>query len=377
MKIGLVTIYQVPNFGSVLQTYATQTVIEKMGYSCNVINYRYPNELQSCESQGLRSFLYRMLICFGITAQQRKIKKLKKFIRHNLHLTKRYNSYGELKADDWSSYDVMIVGSDQVWHTDYTKSEPAFLLQFLPDNIKRISIASSFASQKLDENYKLIFRQELQKFSYISVREKSGLEIINSLGLKNKNPVVCLDPTLLLPKEEWCKLVTTRRRSPKYILLYMWTYAFDPRPYIFDVVRYYKDKLGDCQIVALEGFCNIPHDIRKALGIVGAEDSSISEFIDFFCNAKLVITSSFHGTAFAINFGVPLVSIVPRIVEDDRQSSFLMSVNANKSIVKIGQKLETIDPYYDKQNAQYRLSDLRNRSIKIIEGMLKNVKMRA
>lgn len=369
MKVGLVTIYQVPNYGSVLQTYATQTIIEKLGVACYIVNYRYPNELQKGNSINIRGLLYRFLTRFGISAQQRKINNLNKFIKQNFHLTKRYNSFEELKTENWSSYDIMIVGSDQVWNTAYTKSEPAFLLQFLPDGIKRISVASSFASKSIESQYKEVFKAELSKFSYITVRETNGLEILKDLSLKDKRTAVCLDPTLLLSKNEWSNISKPYKCSERYILLYMWTYAFEPRPYIFDVIRHFQHKLGDCKVIALEGFCNIPDDICKEYDIECAEDSSIPEFLGLFLNASLVVTSSFHGTAFAINMGVPLVSIVPGN-GDDRQSSFLHAVCASNCIVEIGNSLDTINPFYCVEETQSRLDELRRMSIGLIRDMI-------
>lgn len=370
MKVGLITIYQVPNYGSVLQTYATQTIIEKLGYSCSVINYKYPNELQNGNSVNFRAMLYRFLTNLGLSAQQRKILALKKFIRENFHLTRRYNSFEELKVEDWSSYDVMAVGSDQVWHTEYTKSEPAFLLKFLPDEKKRISIASSFASKNLDSQYIESFKTELSKFSHISVREANGLKILENLHLGKKKTVVCLDPTLLLSKAEWGQISRPYDGPKRYILLYMWTYAFEPRPYIYNVLRHFRKRYGNCKVIALEGYCNIPVNIRRELDIICAEDSSVPEFIDLFANADLVITSSFHGTAFAINMGVPLVSIVPDNNGDDRQSSFLRSVEASNCIVEIGQDLNTVNPYYNTEDTTSQLNVLRKKSIETINAMI-------
>lgn len=102
----------------------------------------------------------------------------------------------------------------------------------------------------------------------------------------------------------------------------MLTYAFEPRPYIFDVLKYLKEQ-EDYDIIVLEGYT----PITKACGLnmINKTDSSISEFIDLFANADVVVTSSFHGTAFAVNFGIPVISIVPGDKGDDRQSSLLIN----------------------------------------------------
>ena len=96
---------------------------------------------------------------------------------------------------------------------------------------------------------------------------------------------------------------------------------------------------------------------------VDANNSSISKFIDLFANADLVITSSFHGTAFAINFGVPLISIVPNDIGDDRQSSLLKKIGADNSIVRIGTDINSINPTYSKPIV---LDSLQNERIKTL-----------
>lgn len=139
----------------------------------------------------------------------------------------------------------------------------------------------------------------------------------------------------------------------------MWTYAFEPRPYILRVIEHYKKKMN-ADVIVLEGH-------RELTGLncrfVDANNSSIPKFIDLFANADLVITSSFHGTAFAINFGVPLISIVPNEIGDDRQSSLLKKVGAESSIVKIGTKIDNINPNYSKQ---FVLNALRNERFKTL-----------
>ena len=178
----------------------------------------------------------------------------------------------------------------------------------------------------MPSKYVRLFHDELNNFKAISVREDNGVSIITDCLKLDKNVKVALDPTLLLSKEQWLKLITRSsfKKKRPYILLYMWTYAFEPRPYILRVIEHYKKKMN-ADVIVLEGS-------RELTGLncrfVDANNSSIPKFIDLFANANLVITSSFHGTAFAINFGVPLISIVPNEIGDDRQSSLLKKVGA-------------------------------------------------
>lgn len=362
MKLGLVTIYNVPNFGSVLQAYATQYILEQLGHECRIIQYKYPNERQRIVKPDLKTRLYSLTSKFGLVPQQRKSNKLRKFRKENYNFTKSYNSFEDLKAENWDSYDGFVVGSDQVWNTRYTKGEPAFLLSFVPDDKKRFSIASSFAANELPQEYIEQFKFGLEKFNAISVREEEGKNIIRKqLGI-DKDVFVCLDPTLLLNGDQWQMITRKGNGLPTqpYILYYMWAYAFEPRPYINEVVKYYKEKTGINKVIALEG---APKTNIADIKYENKESSTIKEFIELFANASLVVTSSFHGTAFALNFGRPLISVVPNLTDDNRQSNLLKAVGADSSIVLLGTPLDTISPYYNEEKVCENLNKLRNKSL--------------
>lgn len=363
MKIGLLTIYQVPNYGSVLQAYATQELLKSMGHDAKIIRYDYFNK-RYYKARGFGPSLRERFYPFkALLLPKCKSAVLQRFRYKNLNFTKSFSNIKSLEEYDWSDYDAFVVGSDQVWNTTFLYGDPVFLLQFVPSNKKRLSLSSSFATSAIPDKYKDIFRRELSKFSAISVRENNGVDIINKqLGI-NTPVKVTLDPTLLLSKSQWQELfpLTQEKKLKKpYILYYMWSYAFEPRPYIFDVVKHFQQKTG-WDVVALEGI----RDSSDARGIdfIDADNSTIPEFIDLFNNASLVITSSFHGTAFAINFGIPLLSVVPDGAGDDRQSTILKACGADNCITKIGSDIEKINPEYDKQAVSAKLEKLRADSI--------------
>ena len=373
MKVGLVTIYTVPNFGSVLQAFATQKLLEKSGHECKIINYAYPNEWHYHHGFNKPSTFRSLLRNLRLKAQHRKKKILDNFCATHFNLTPLYKNLDSLRKEKWDDYDAFIAGSDQIWNARYLKGDSFFMLSFVPDGISCFSLASSFALKEIPEVYVTKYKKELSKFKAFSVREKNGIDIIQKqLGI-NKDVFVCLDPTLLLSKEEWLRIVPRSKFKKKrsYILFYMWTYAFEPRPYIFEVLKYFQQQM-DCEVIALEGFTKK----KYALGVQMSEasDSSIPEFIDLFSNADLVITSSFHGTAFALNFGIPLISIVPNNDGDDRQSCLLNSVEANNCIVKIGEDIKSICPNYDITKIISNLSEKREKCIKWINNCMINKK---
>ena len=364
-KALLVTIFKVPNYGSVLQAYATQKVLENVGFECKVLNYDHINSAWSV-SHGIRKQSIKNKIgrLIGLNPHHRKERKLDKFINKYLHLTRPYFSIEEIKREESGRYDKYIIGSDQVWNTRFTNGDPVFLLDFVKgEGSDCCAISSSFASKAIDTKYEVAFRKGLNKFKHISVREQNGIEILKTLGITNAS--LTLDPTLLPSAEEWNLLLEKKKELPeKYILLYMWCYAFEPRPLIFDVLRHYQKELG-CPILALEGYADCKG--QNDLNIIDATDSSISDFLQLFANASLVVTSSFHGTAFALNYGRPLVSIAPGS-GDDRQSSLLQLTGSLQCRVTTNDTLvESADPYYDLVKEQKLLLKKKNKSIEIIK----------
>ena len=358
MKIGIITIYNVPNYGSVLQTFATQKVLMNMGHECVVVKYNYRNDAFFTK-QGLHRNRFKewALLHFPFL----KSAKLHKFRKRHIIFTRKFDNYSELEEYDWTGFDAFIVGSDQVWNTNYLFGDPSFLLKFIPDHIAKISYSSSFAMQKLPDEFIGVFKTELKKFKALSVREQNGIDIIKNDLRINKNVKLTIDPTLLLSQKDWLSTIprSSFKKKRTYILVYMWTYAFEPRPYILRVIEHFKKKMI-ADVIVLEGHRELK-DLQCTY--IDANRSSISEFFDLFTNADLVITSSFHGTAFALNFGIPLLSIVPNGNADDRQSCLLKLVGAENSIVRLGMEINKINPNYDIEEVHNRIEFLRRDSI--------------
>lgn len=363
-KIGLITIYHVPNYGSVLQAYATQCVIEKMGYECVVLNYKYPNEWHiNQDARRKRSLKAKIALWLGLTSSHRKNKELLKFRKAYFHFSKEYANLDALKAEDWSSYAAFVVGSDQVWNSRFTLADSAFMLSFIPDYKYRISVASSFSSKHIPQEFKEKYKRYLEKFHNLSVREENGKCIIeNDLNIK-KNVKILLDPTLLLSKYDWLKIfppMHKRDEDNQYLLLYLLTYAFESRPYVFEVVRHFQKEYG-YKVIAIEGYTRP----ENALGIEMEDkmDAGIERYIKLFAQAGMVVTTSFHGTAFAVNFGVPLISITPKEdMGDDRQGSLLNLLGLGQCIVPVDSDIKGLDPFYNVHEANEKLSAMREES---------------
>ncbi len=367
-KIGVLTIYSVPNFGSVLQAYATQVLVEKLGHQCVFIDYRRENDWYYAHGAYKLNTKDKILLQLGLFARHRKAKRLESFRKQFLHLSRPYWSLEELEKEDWSSFDEFMVGSDQVWNTRFSYGDSVYLLSFVPDEKGKISFSSSFALKELPNEYTEKFKKYLTRFSALSVREQHGVEIIREqLGI-NTNVELTADPTLTLSASDWLSALprSSFKKKEPYILLYMLDYAFKPQPYIYEVAKFFQRKYGYI-VYVLDGKAS---EVREyGLQCKSVIDSDIPSFIDYFHNADIVITSSFHGTAFALNFGRPLISIVPD-GGDDRQSSLLKSVSLPQLAVKMNTALSTLNPFYDMDKEQKSLQEYRSKTIEWIRSVL-------
>lgn len=367
------TIFQVPNYGSVLQTFATQAVLERLGYRCDVINYRYPNEWHL---KNHYSAWFRMRWRLSNALKKLKLKSVSKrseaiaSFRHKyLHLTREYKSLKALGKADWSEYAAVITGSDQVWNYRFLKGDKAFMLSFVPDGVKKISIASSFASSKLPERYIDLYHRYLSRYTAISVREKGGTEIVENQLRLGITPTILLDPVMLLTAAQWDAALKPGHMAPQgdYILVYILDYAFNPYPKVYEIISEMRRRLA-CPVIAV-GEWKMPGEGDQ--DIAAEPDASPGRFVELVKGARCVVTSSFHGTAFALNYGRPLVSIVPT-EHDDRQSSLLRVLGVGHLAVTDGTPAADINPDYDTAATFGKLDEIRASNIAWISEALTN-----
>lgn len=355
----------VVHHGSVLQAYATQELIRQLDFDAELIDYRYPNDWHYANGyphpKGKTTWKTRIASTFGLRPRYRKAHKIKKFMHKYYNLSKPYLSPESL-IDNPPLYDIYMVGSDQVWNPRFMQGDTMYLLAFAPENCKRITLSSSFACKVLPDKKIDSYRKELSKFYSISVREKQGTEIIRNL--LGKDVKVTLDPTLLLDSTFWNLHAKNPKERDKFLFLYMLDYAYNPTPYIYDVVKYMQSKFG----YKVYSYTNIPQEFN--IQYIDVSDAGIEEFLGYIKYSSLVITSSFHGTAFSVNFGVPLLAIVPQVREDDRLASLLEMLELSHCIVPYGTSAISLNPTYDVEKEQRLLEYYRSDSVEYLRNAL-------
>lgn len=310
-NVGLATCF-IDNYGACLQAYALQTAIEKLGHKCEIINYREPvgYEKQKMKKRLLSNpFFVTALSKFseGYRRAYAKRPKFDAFRNKYLHLGVACDTEKAV-YESALRYDAYVCGSDQIWNPLlFSKNNKIYFLDFVEEGKKRIAYAPSIGIEKIPEMYVEEFGQLVSKFDSLSVREKSGGTIIKDI--LDKDVDVVLDPTLLLNGEEWSQLA----HSPKIKKPYIFCYLFGEREYIGTFVEYVRRKLG------LPVVC-IPFTKREhESDFLKIEKAGPNEFLWLIKNASLVITDSFHATAFSINFNTPFYSLL-RNTDNDKNN---------------------------------------------------------
>ena len=256
-------------------------------------------------------------------------------------------------------YDLYLVGSDQVWNYDYIKDDTSFFLSFVRQG-EKMSYASSFSKNVLSNENKQKLKFLLKDFKALSVRESNGVKIIDEL-FPNKC-YLSLDPTLLLNKEDYTPLIKQSQIAIKesFILVYILNYAFNPYPYATKFIEKAAKDTG-FKVVCLD-FSSRQN--LKVKNMVHLHDSvGPCEFLWLFANASLIITTSFHGTAFAINFEKPFYSIVNNENSgDDRMKSLIEQCEVTDRMIRIEEMIDNINTKINKESIRQKLNILRKDS---------------
>lgn len=308
-KIAIVSCYFQKNYGSVLQALATQKIIDE--YGIENVTIRYDGLEPQIKKQKYKYYARQLLnpeIVLGklgyIKARiLKKIGKSKlsenmrlrddaiKAFERNFRLSPIINSFEEL-AKFVSTYDAVLVGSDQLWLTSNLDAD-YYTLNWVPDGIKRISYATSFGVSSIPKRYYSFASNFLKKIDSLSVREETGKQIVKEICGRDAS-VIC-DPTIMFTGEQWLQI---QKKEPLYNKKYIFCYFLGDNPNQRDFVKRLK-RATSCDIVAILHLnVYVPSDEDYADYTPYAVDSA--DFINYIRNAEYICTDSFHATVFSI-----------------------------------------------------------------------------
>lgn len=368
-KVGIMTFHRSHNCGSILESFAMQKAVTNLGYEAELINF---------SSDGQRD-MYRVF------SKQYKIKKIiKNILVLPLFLTlkRHYNNYADfiekhlrVSSGDYriesdlknikDNYDIFLAGSDQIWNITIPDYDISYFLSFTEK--KKIAYAPSFGAKNILDNSSNpeIYCNLLKKFSHLSIRENNGKKWIrNMIGVDV--PVV-LDPTLLIDKKEYDTLERESGIRGDYIFYYSPQYKKDINKFVKRISKKYK-----LPVIVW----NSKEYIIKGLyrhGFKMAYEQDPGVYLNLIKNAKLVITTSFHGSIFSSLYHKDfwVIKNGGMYGEDDRVITLLD---------EIGMSSRLIEPNFNSDYNYFKATDyssfngnldtLKKESLKYLKGAL-------
>ena len=301
MKIGIVTFWEgKDNYGQTLQAYALQRFLRDKGHDAFIIKYRKTNRRTlgwwlSVPYKVLRLF-YKRFFNPSDYELGKKFKRMSAMTakendvhpRHFETFKNQYIHFSESVYDQRSIYknppqaDVYVAGSDQIWRG----LDGVFYLQFAPKGRKCIAYAPSFGGLTFDAKDKRILKKYLERFSVLGMREYKGVELCKSVG--RNDAFLVMDPTLLLSKDNYIKILPPFKSDSDYLFLYLLgnDMALD-----VSAVYTWAERYGvSVKYVASQG----QQDEYDKLY------PNVDEWLGLLNGAKYVVTNSFHGTVFCL-----------------------------------------------------------------------------
>lgn len=355
MKIGILTFHCAYNFGAMLQAYALQEQLRLMGHDAHILDYR-PDYLVSP-----RPPLYlRNLVMHPRWWFHDRVLTLSYFKHHYLFkfFEKKYYRFRKLNGKS-GHFDAIIIGSDQVWNRRFNGNDDPIWFGKLPEGIsadKIITYAAS-AGDATDKEFDTgSVHQRLRNIESVLVREQHLNDILNQHGIRSRTVI---DPTLLASPRVWSRWTKKTMRSD-FVLVYQGREHPDVMRIAMDIARQ-----KGCRVITIDWYkasyeLSSPH---------GHKEISPAGFVKLVARARCVITSSFHGTAFAIICNTPFYSIRMGDGADSRVAHLLADLDLSDRFIS----RETTPEFspVDYATANSKLDTLRKDSLTLLNNALK------
>lgn len=388
-KTAIVSCYFQHNYGSMLQSYATQMALDKLGYENETIDISaFRKELKRAKMKyfakacftsdillskaGMVGNVIRKKISNNEYARLSHIRdtKFDEFSNSMFRLSAKFASKADLSQVCAEKYSAVVVGSDQLWLPANIAAD-YYTLNFVPQSVNSVAYATSFGQSCLPKDISLKAKGFLKKIRHIGVREESGQRLVRELTGRNV-PVVC-DPTLLFTGDEW---MTIQKKAPIIQGGYILCYFLGNNPLHREFAKRLRVETG-CKIIALthldefiksdENYADeTPYDVGPA------------EFLNLIRNASYVCTDSFHCTVFSILYRREFFTF-RRYTRQTRQSTnsrmdTLFNLTGVTGRMLTGEESisDCLAVHTDFNEVQRKLDNVREKSYKYLERALKD-----
>ena len=372
MNVKVITRHSPSNYGSLLKSLESANCFLGLGHDCSIIDYQRPDE------RGLKGVLTQVNCKAGFGNPLKKLAyiairyPIEKFAlvrfdrmrKKYLKMTSRCSSHVDLKK---ISADAFITGSDQVWGPMMNGVyDSAYFLQFVGKDSRKLAYAASFGKTKFDESTVVAYKKMLSEYDKIAVREKSAVSLLEEWGLNNCLGQV-LDPTLLLDMSQWTNLLIKKNDFDKYKdLKYILVYQIHNDPKLSG----YAKRLAKHTGMELLRVNPMLHQALRGGKFICSPD--LSEFLSLVANASCIVTDSFHGTCFSINFGKQFIEILPNNATGTRNQSILELTGLSDRILCDFNDYSLVDKVIDYSKVNELLEVERRKSLEVIRSMIQN-----
>lgn len=331
-KIGIITVHRNVNYGANLQAFASCKYINSLGYNAEIIDY-YPKEIDknnylfswmknSYDCGKTKSIIHnlKLVIALVILAPgcNKRLKRFYAFRKNKCKLSPIYENYREIEN---GGYTDVVCGSDQIWSPEITKGIRPVYFGDIPGVENRISYAASLGRAVYNKAEAEKASRLIQDIDYVSVREETSVEYIKEIS-GEKVADVC-DPVFLLSKEEYERIAEPIKVKKPYLLVY----SVIGNQTMLSAAKKYAEKKG----MTLVEICQTKNYRERHIQISAA---SPEQFLGAFINAEIVVTNSFHGTAFSLIFEKEFY-VFDAKKHKDRISDLLRGVNLENRIFEI------------------------------------------
>jgi len=344
-KVGIITYYG-DNYGGCLQAYAMQTLVQQFGCVPHLIRNNHFQKSNTFNNK-IKHIFEVLLHPVDFICRQKYVNILRKgevirCAKFDSFRKKKmiFSPFPELTLYNWHSskiegYDTFVCGSDQIWNPNLYPVDPIYFMRFVNNGAKKVAYAPSVGVSTIDYKFDAQIKEDLSDYHYISVREDDGANAIANIIGKHVDSV--LDPTLLLNSKDWAK-ITGENNYGNYIFCYL----FSESPFFDECKKYIKEKTG-LKVLTL------PYSLRELKSKDQLVfDAGPEDFVTLIEHAKLVLTDSFHATAFSVNLSTPFLTLERHKAGEKKSMNsriytILKKVNLENRLISNKVQLESFD----------------------------------
>ena len=360
-KVALAVNYDYHDYGGMLQAFATQQALDKLGVESEVINF---DALKGDINKRKWKYFLKNITDLSIVAEKGRVveKRLRTKLNRGLREKQalRDAAFDRFcKSGFKVSYDAVMVGSDQLWLPSNIAGD-YYTLNFVPEQVRKIAYATSFGISAIPEKMQEQYAAYLRRIECLSARETTGQDIIRQCTGREV-PLVC-DPTLLLQAKDWEK-VASETSVPKedYVFCYFMGDNPEQREFVKKLAK--KEGLKIVALLHLDQYIPADEDYVD----YAPYDVSPAEFVGLVRNAKFVCTDSFHGTVFSIIFSRNFLTFKrfnkkASLSTNTRLESLLNRLNLTDRLFTGQEKLDNRIYIKDYESIQKRVEEFRQTS---------------